>query len=90
MRNKKTALIFLLTSSFLLLSCKSQETIIVEKIAEANENLSEGKLDQAIGLLEALDSRYEREVEIKEALAFAYAEKRIMKVLHKCFRKSSG
>ena len=49
---------------------------MVEKIAEANENLSEGKLDQAIGLLEALDSRYEREVEIKEALAFAYAEKK--------------
>jgi len=76
MRNKKTALLFLLLSSFLLLSCKSQETIMVEKIAEANENLSEGKLDQAIGLLEALDSRYEREVEIKEALAFAYAEKK--------------
>lgn len=49
---------------------------MVEKIAEANENLSEGKLNKAIELLEALNSRYEREAEIKEALAFAYAEKK--------------
>ena len=75
MRNKKTALLFLLTSFLLLLSCKSRETIMAEVIAKANENLSEGKLDQAIGLLEALNSRYDGETEIKEALAFAYAER---------------
>ena len=90
MRNKKTALIFLLTSSFLLLSCKSQETIIVEKIAEANENLSEGKLDQAIGLLETLNSRYEREAEIKEALAFAYAEKKDYQSSAQMFSEIAG
>ena len=81
---------FLLTIFPLLLSCRSRETILAETIVEANENLSEGNLDQAISLLEGLNTRYEGEAEVKEALAFAYAERRDYRQSAQLFAEIAG
>lgn len=81
---RKTAIFSLLVATFFLTGCsrkspemleKERQSYISQQLTAATELTMSGQLDQAIELLENLDSKYPGESKVWEAMAFAYASK---------------
>ncbi len=59
--------------TLLMIGCSKPEEVISTRVSLANQKLEAGEVENAVGILEALDARYPNKPVVLEALAFAYA-----------------